>query len=282
MRVQQDLALGTIRLTQRPYWEHVINRFDLTSIPPRNTPLPIGINLDHEMSPKTESEKEQMLSKPYRSILGSVMWGQLATRPDLSFSVSLLSRFQANPGIDHWNALMHVIGYVKNTIDFGLTYSRENVLSPIAFVDADYGGCRDTRRSTSGYIFLMAGGAVTWSSKRQATVALSTVEAEYVAMSRCAQQMAWMQTWLDEVVVEYEKPGIIKGDSRGAIALSKNTKDHGKVKHIDIRHHYLRDLVKAGTILFEQVPSIDNLADLFTKPLSRDHHHRLLSRLNIH
>ncbi len=120
---------------------------------------------------------------------------------------------------------------------------------------------------------MMAGGAVTWSSKRQATVALSMVEAEYVAMSRSAQQMVWMQTWLDEVEIEYEMPGIIKGDSRGAIALVKNMKDHGKVKHIDIHHHYVRELVKSGSVLFEQVPSADNLANLFTKPLAREQRH---------
>ena len=282
MRVQQDLKLGTIRLTQRPYWEHVINRFRLEHITPRNTPLPTGISLDSNMSPKTDSERDQMNDKPYRSILGSVMWGQLATRPDLSFSISLLARFQANPGLEHWNALMHVIGYVKNTLDYGLTYSRDAELSPHAFVDADYGGCKDTRRSTSGYVFLMAGGPVTWSSKRQATVALSTVEAEYVAMSRCAQQMVWMHSWLSEVKVDYATPGLIKGDNRGAIALTKNTKDHGKVKHIDIRHHYIRELLQSGIITTEQVPSADNLADLFTKPLPRDHHHQLLSFLNIY
>ena len=280
-RVQQNLTLGTIRLTQRPYWEHVIARFNLDNIPPRNIPLPVGILLDADMSPKTDSEKRQMDDKPYRPILGSVMWGQLATRPDLSFAVSLLSRFQANPGIEHWKALMHVIGYVKNTIDYGLTYSRDGDISPTAFVDADYGGCRDTRRSTSGYVFTMAGGAVSWSSKRQATVALSTVEAEYVAMSRCAQQMVWMQNWLDEVEVEHVLPGLMKGDSRGAIALTKNTKDHGKIKHINIRHHYIRELVKSGAISLEQIPSAANLADLFTKPLPRDHHHRFLDELNI-
>jgi hypothetical protein len=211
------------------------------------------------------------------------MWGQLATRPDLAFSVSLLARFQANPGIEHWNALMHVIGpgYIKNTIDYGITYSRDHDISPTAYVDSDYGGCRDTRRSTSGYIFMMAGGAVAWSSKRQASVALSTVEAEYVAMSRCAQQMMWMQSWLDETEMEYERPGLIKGDNRGAIALTKNTKDHGKVKHIEICHHYIRDRVQAGDIILEQVGTADNLADLFTKPLPRDHHHRLLKALDI-
>ena len=281
MRVQQNIDEGTIRLTQRPYWEHVLNRFELTEIHPRNTPLPVGFSVDQSMSPKTDSERQEMADKPYRPVLGSVMWGQLATRPDLSFAVSLLSRFQADPGIEHWKGLMHVIGYIKNTMDYGLTYSRDADLTPLAYVDADYGGCRDTRRSTSGYVFTMAGGAVTWSSKRQATVALSTVEAEYVAMSRCAQQMVWTQTWLDEVEIEHDTPGIIRGDSRGAIALTKTTKDHGKVKHIDIRHHYIRELVKSGAILFEQIASTDNLADLFTKPLARDHHHRFLAALNI-
>ena len=134
-----------------------------------------------------------MDDKPYCAILGSVMWGQLATQPDLSIVVSLLVHFQTNPGINHWNALMHAIGYIKNTMDYRLTYYRDSELPPVAYVNTNYGGCKDTCRSTSGYVFIMAGGAVTWSSKRQSTVALSMVEAEYVAMSRCAQQMLWTQ-----------------------------------------------------------------------------------------
>ena len=93
------------------------------------------------------------------------------------------------------------------------------------------------------------------------------MEAEYVAMSRCAQQMLWTQNWLDEANIKYNLPGIIKGDNRGAIALTKNTRGHGKVKHIDIRHHYIREVIQSGAITMEQVPSADNLADLFTKPL---------------
>jgi hypothetical protein len=109
---------------------------------PRNTPLPVRIIIDNNMSPKTDSEKRKMGDKLYRSVLGSVMWGQLATRPDLSLSVSLLTCFQSNSGVDHWNVLMHIIGYIKNTLDYGLTYSRDsNDISPIAFVNADYGKC---------------------------------------------------------------------------------------------------------------------------------------------
>src|SRR5258705_804556 len=110
------------------------------------------------MSPKTESEKQQMADNAFRPVLGSIMWGQLATRPDLSFAVSLLLRFQADLGIEHWKGLLHIIGYVKNTMDYGLTYSRDADLNPLVYVDADYGGCRDTCRSTSGYVFTMSGG----------------------------------------------------------------------------------------------------------------------------
>ena len=176
------------------------------------------------MSPKTESKKQEMKDKPYHLILGSVMWGQLTTWPDISFSISLLARFQANPSIEHWKALLHVIGYIKNMLDYGLTYSQDFNLTPLAFVDTDYGRCKDTCCSTSGYIFTMAGGAVTWSSKCQAMVALSTVEVEYVAMSCCTQQMVWMHSWLDEVDIEYSRPGIIKGDSHGVISLLNETR----------------------------------------------------------
>ncbi len=133
-----------------------------------------------------------MEGKPYRQVLGSMMWGQLATRPDLAYVVSLLSRFQNNPGLAHWNALMHVIGYIKTTMDYGITYTRGESLKPMGFVDADYGGCKDLMRSTSGYVFMMAGGPILWSSKRQATVALSTIKAEFISLTRAAQQLKWM------------------------------------------------------------------------------------------
>jgi hypothetical protein len=111
-------------------------------------------------------------------------------------------------------------------MDYGLTYYQDAELNPLTYVNADYGGCQDTCRLTSGYIFTMAGGVVTWSSKRQAMVALSMVEAEYVAMSWCAQQMVWMQTWLDEVEITHTMLGVIKGNSWGAIALA-NSDGHG-------------------------------------------------------
>jgi len=113
------------------------------------------------------------------------------------------------------------------------------------------------------------------------TVALSTVEAEYVAMSRCTQQMRWMQSWLNEIDIKHNSPGIIRGDGRGGITLTKITKDHGKVKHIDICHHYICELVKSSAIQIDRVSSAENLADMFTKFLFHDHHHGFLQMLDI-
>ncbi len=119
------------------------------------------------------------------------MWEQLATRPDLSYAVSVLSRYQTNPGLEHWRALIHSYGYIRKTIKFGITFVDNAPLAPIVLVNTDYAGCKDTRRSTSGQVILMAGGPVSWSSKRQQTVALSTVESEYVTVSRGGQQLHW-------------------------------------------------------------------------------------------
>ena len=111
------------------------------------------------------------------------MWVQVATRPDIAFAVSILSRFQSNPGPAHWKAMLHLLAYLKGSINYKISYSRGGDLAPIAFVDADYAGDIDTCRSTSGYVFTMARGPVSWSSKRQATVALSTMEAEYMSLT---------------------------------------------------------------------------------------------------
>lgn len=157
----------------------------MTNCNPRHTPLPSGIILTADMSLKGEVERLFMADKPYRQLLGALMWAQAATRPDLSFAITLLAHFQSNPGPPHWKTPLHVLAYVKATLDYKIVYSRSlgGSITPVGYIDADYGGDLDTRRSTSGYIFLMARGPVSWSSKRQQTVALSTIKAEYMAMT---------------------------------------------------------------------------------------------------
>lgn len=137
MKVEQDLTEGIVTLSQKTYFEAVIEEFNLGHLPIRSTPLPVGLHLDSSMCPQNDAERREMADKPYRPLLGKVMWGQLATRPDLSFAVSLLSRFQTNPGINHWRELLHVMGYIKGSLDLALVYRRGAQLKPIGYVDAD-------------------------------------------------------------------------------------------------------------------------------------------------
>jgi len=132
---------------------------------------------------------DEMKDIPYQEALGSLMWLQVATRPDLSYTVNVLSRFAHNLGKLHWNAIKHVLGYIKRTIDYGVTYKATGDLNPISYVDSDFARYKDTRCSTEGNIFLMAGGPISWESKKQETVALSTVEAEYMAFSQATTQV---------------------------------------------------------------------------------------------
>ncbi|GLB45567.1 putative reverse transcriptase (RNA-dependent DNA polymerase) [Lyophyllum shimeji] len=234
---------------------------------PRPTPLPAGIRLLESQSPSTEAERAFIEGKPYHEILSSLMWAQVATRPDLSYAVGVLARFQSNPGPAHWNALLH-------TGDTGS-------IKPVGYVDADYGGDFDTRRSTSGYVFMMANGPVSWSSKRQPTVALSTTEAEYMALTRGAQQALWMHNFLFEIDLPQNLPATLHVDNTSSISLAQSTKGHARAKHIDIRHHYVRERVQNGDIQINHISSTENPADILTKPLPRVLHEHMVDLLRL-
>lgn len=283
MAIRRDPHNGSISLSQKAYLIRVLERFNMTNCNPRYTPLPSGIVLTNDMSPKNEAERAFMSNKPYRQLLGALMWAQAATRPDLSFAVNLLARFQSNPGPAHWKAILHVLAYVKGTLDYQILYSRDlgGAIKPIGYVDSDYGGDLDTRRSTSGYIFMMAGGPVSWSSKRQQTVALSTTEAEYMAMTRGSQQALWMHNFLVEVDLTQPLPAKLMVDNDSSIALAQSTKGHARAKHIDIRHHYIRERVQEGDIEVHHIPSAENIADICTKSLPRAAHDYLVSLMGL-
>jgi hypothetical protein len=155
-------------------------------------------------------------------------------------------------------------------MDYGITYFRNASLQPFGYIDADYTGDIDGRRSTEGHIFFVGGGPVSWASKRQETVALPTVEVEYMAFTRAVQQAVWLDKFLGEIGLEQEKPMGIYRDNTGAIANTKNDKNHQRTKHIDVKHHFIKEKTTAGLVAFAYVPSAENLADILTKPLARD------------
>jgi len=157
MRIDRNQK-GDVTLSQQAYCERLLKQFNMHLCSPTTTPLPPGLVISIEDCPSTPDEADEMKNIPFREALGSLMWLQVATRPNITFSVNKLARFAHNPGKAHWNALKHVMAYIKGTIDYGITYKDGSSLKPSGYVDSDYAGCKDTRQSTEGNIFMVAGG----------------------------------------------------------------------------------------------------------------------------
>lgn len=222
--------------------------------------------LSSDQSPQDTSDITFMRDKPYRPALGGLMYASVGTRPDITYAVSQLARFAQNPGVAHWNALKRVYQYLKGTTDMWLRLGgADNEELPDGFSDAD-GMSNVDRHAISGYVFLM-GGAVSWSSKRQDIVSLSTTEAEYVALTHAAKEAIWLRNLLAEIFNIPSLPVPLKSDSMGAIALSKDDRFHARTKHIDIRFHFIRFAVEDKKILLTYCPTDDMIADTLTKAL---------------
>lgn len=183
---------GSIGISQAPYLVKVLQHFDLWNIRPLGTPLQPNSNITRRDGALTNDKAAYMADKPFCQLLGSLHWASSGTRPDITFACSSLSRVQANPAPEHWLQLVNLCRYTQGTLDYGLLYKRQSEsqpsIKPIGFVNADWAGCRSTRRSTSGYLFLVGGTPVGWSSKLQPFVTLSTIEVEYVSLTRGGRQ----------------------------------------------------------------------------------------------
>ena len=242
----------------------------MISCSPTTTPLSPGIVLSSKDCPTTPDEENEMKKISFYKALGSLIWLQVITKLDLTFSVNMLAHFAHNPGIVHWNALKHVLTYIKGTKHYGITYKGGSSLELIRYVDSDYAGCKDTRHLTEGNVFVVAGGPISWECKRQDTVALFTVKAEFMVFSRATTQALWISKYFDKVGLPVKRPIIICADNSGFIANSTTDKNHQYTKYIDIRHHFIKEHTKSGDVIFQYTPTFDNIANVLTKPLPRD------------
>ena len=207
----------------------------------------------------------------YRGLIGGLLYLSVYTRPDISYSVGVLSQFLANPGLVHWTAAKRILRYLRNSIGVGISYRRDNEGLVLAGAsDADWAGNLDDRRSTSGYVFSVQreGGVTSWSSKRQPTVALSSTEAEYVALAAAGQEVLFLRSLLEEFGFAQILPTVISEDNQSCISMTKHS-EHKRTKHIDIKFHFLRDLVRDGVISVHYVPTESMVADIMTKHISR-------------
>ena len=205
----------------------------------------------------------------------------IGTRPDLSFAIQYLSRYQANPGRTHWDAALHVLRYLKGTVDLKITYSASTPLTPVGYADADLGGCLDTGRSTSGYVFVACGGPICWSSKRQQRISTSTTEAEYKALCHAGQTALWIDNFLSEIGIEIDRPLTIYTDNKGALDISKHATQHRKTRHFKLDSFWLREVVQEEELILKLIPSGMNLADVFTKVVTRDQFIRVREMLGM-
>jgi hypothetical protein len=262
-----------IFISQEKYTKDLLKRFKMEECKPIKTPMPSNGHLD------LDEEGKPINQTLYRYMIGSLLY-LTASRPDIMFSVCMCARFQACPKEPHLSAIKRIFRYLKYTPSIGLWYPKGARFQLVGYSDSDYADCKIDRKSTSGECHLLGRSLVSWSSKKKNSMALSIAEAEYIAVGACCAQILYMkQTLLDYGVVLEKVPLLC--DNESAIKIANNPVQHSRTKHIDIRHHFLRDHVAKNDISLEGVRSENQLADIFTKPLDEATFCRLRSELNV-
>jgi len=271
IKIDRDRSKNSISLSQHQYCVNILDRFGMADCKPLSTPMEPNLHLSRSQCPQTTQEVDQMRHTPYLAAVGALMYLATTTRPDIAYTVGSLARFNSNPGWVHWLAVKHLMRYIKGTMDYSLIYAPDPTCSEpfLTYSDADHGGCKDTGRSTGGYILKMGTGAVSWSSKLQGVVSLSTTEAEYIAAVQGGKEIKWLRNLLLEIGLPCPGPFTLLLDNQSAISVAKNPEHHGRMKQLDLSFYWLRDAVQNWIITPDFVPTDEQAADLLTKALPK-------------
>ena len=216
---------------------------------------------------KAKDDSTYVEGELYQSAVGKLIYLFTRMRPDITFAVSNVAKFTAKPTEQQWRAMKHILWYLAGTTNFGLLFTRNESTECTGYSDADWAGDIDDRKSTSGYLYLMSGGPVSWGSKKQSCIALSTAEAEYMSLTSVAQEVIWQNCLLVELQKESITPAIIYEDNQSAIYMTKNPTFHCQSKHIAIKYHFIRDEVKKEKIDVQYCKTEDMIGDMLTKGL---------------
>ena len=267
MKVFRNWEQGTITLSQEKYALDILEKFNMSSLRPVSTPMAHGVSLSKQQSPTTAEEIAIAQKFPYREIVGSLMYLMTSTRPDIAYAVGQLSRFNDCHGSAHHAAAKHLLRYLRGTYSKGITFGQFNT-EPIGFCDSSWASDKDNGRSVTGYVFFMAGGPVSWRSKTQSTVALSTAQAEYQALCAATQEAIHQRLLSCELdsSLHSERSVIIFEDNQACIAMSENPINHEKTKHIFLKYHFIRECVLNKRIEVLYLSTKLMIADLLTKP----------------
>jgi hypothetical protein len=266
MAIRRDRQNRILYLSQEAYVHKALQQFGMSDCAPVSTPIdtsPLPENGPEYICPST-------LKNEYQRMIGSLMYIMLGTRGDIAYAVSAASRHLTNPGPQHLKLGHRILRYLKGTKSLSLTYKGPLQMLR-GFTDADWAGCRQTRRSTAGYLFNIGSGAISWQSKRQNTVALSTCEAEFIGQTQATKEAIWLRRLLHELNMSQGKwATIICGDNQGAMALASNPQYHSRTKHMEIQRKWQGEVQDAGTVELRYVPTMEQIADGLTKPLARN------------
>jgi hypothetical protein len=275
---------NAVVLSQKRYICDVLKRFQMENCNAVSTPMDCGLVLSEDNCPKTDEEIREMKNIPYRQAIGSLIHLAIASRPDIAFAVGMVSRFMHNPGKLHWSAVKRIFRYLQGTKNYGIGFEKCKVAEFKCYSDADWAGDKDDRKSTSGYLFLLAGGPISWGSKKQNSVALSTSEAEYIALSLAIQEGKWIQGLINELfaeIMEKKFDLVVFEDNQSCIKMTKNPVNHGRAKHIDIKYHFIRDEIKKNSVFVEYAETKVMLADILTKALPGPRHAELCEKFGL-
>src|SRR6201984_1837554 len=261
MRIRREGS--KIRLDQTDYLNKVVSHFELNNAKSVPTPLPEG----YHPSANTSSPDPALRSK-FQQVIGSLLYIMLGTHPDIAFAVTKLSQFAANPTEDHLNRAYYICRYLLGTADYALVYDGSTDGGLCAFADSDWASDPITRKSTTGYLVKLSGAIFSWNSRAQKTIALSSTEAEYMSLSDTSKQLIWFKSLLTELGIEIG-PIPLYGDNQGSIFLASNPVQEKRIKHIDLRYHFIREVVRNKQVELFFIEGAENPADLFTKNLGR-------------
>ncbi|KAK1605662.1 hypothetical protein QYE76_029335 [Lolium multiflorum] len=272
IKIYRDRSRRLIGLSQSTYLDKILKKFRMDESKKGFLPMLPGKVLSKTQGPATAEERERMSQIPYASAVGSIMYAMLCTRPDIAHAVSLTSRYQSDPGMEHWTAVKNILKYLKRTKDMFLCYGGDQELVVTSYTDASWNTDPDDSKSQSGYVFILNGAAVSWASSKQCTVAKSSTESEYIA--EASSEAVWMKRFIVElgVVPSALDPLVIYCDNMGAIANAQEPRSHKRLKHIKLRYHSIREYIEDGEVKICKVHTDLNIADPLTKALPRAKH----------
>jgi hypothetical protein len=268
MEVVRESERRLLKLSQHKYVRELLEKYSMQNCAAVRSPLAAGAKLSREGEGAGDDLEAGV---PYSELVGALLYLSVCTRPDIAYAVGLLARFMSAPKKQHWMAAKRVLRYLKGTPDLGICFWPHPHNRLEGFVDADFAGCISTRKSTTGYVFTLNGGAVCWSSKLQSVVALSTTEAEYIAAAGAVKEALWLQKLLASFDLNV-LPVVIECDSQGALSLMQHVVASQRSKHIDVQFHFVRDRVAAGDVAFRYIASNHNIADCMTKVVPAEWH----------